>query len=77
MSCDGSLAAMTLVLLLNERGYQTITMLGCEKTALFEELNIPNHYEDIMLLRVGKGVHDGHSTVRHPIEDITFVDKIE
>ncbi len=74
---DGSLAAMTLVLLLNEKGYQTITMSGYDKSSLFKVLNIPEHYEDIMLLSVGKGLQDGHSTVRHNIKDITFVDGVE
>ncbi len=74
---DGSLAAMSLVLLLNEKGYQTITMSGYDKTALFEALDIPEHYEDIMLLSVGKGAEDGHATVRHPVEEITFVNAIE
>lgn len=73
---DGSLAAMTLVLILNEKGYQTITMSGYDKAALFEELNIPQHYEDIMLLSVGRGIQEGHSTVRHDIEDITFIDRV-
>lgn len=74
---DGSLAAMTLVLLLNERGYQTITMSGYDKTALFELLHVPEYYEDIMLLSVGKGVKEGHTTVRHPVEEIVFVDEVE
>lgn len=74
---DGSLAAMTLVLLLNERGYQTITMSGYDKTVLFELLNIPEYYEDIMLLSVGKGVKEGHTTIRHPVEEIVFVDEVE
>ncbi|MBP2110451.1 nitroreductase family protein [Paenibacillus silagei] len=73
---DGSLAAMALVLILNEKGYQTITMSGYDKAALFEELNIPQHYEDIMLLSVGRGIQEGHSTVRHDIEDITFIDRV-
>ncbi|WP_238654367.1 nitroreductase family protein [Paenibacillus piscarius] len=73
---DGSLAAMSLVLILNEKGYQTITMSGYDKAALFAELNIPRHYEDIMLLSVGRGIQAGHSTVRHDVEDITFIDRI-
>ncbi|WP_340026576.1 nitroreductase family protein [Paenibacillus sp. FSL K6-1096] len=73
---DGSLAAMSLVLILNEKGYQTITMSGYDKAALFAELNIPQHYEDIMLLSVGRGIQEGHSTVRHDIEEITFIDRV-
>ncbi|ETT77201.1 nitroreductase [Paenibacillus sp. FSL R7-277] len=73
---DGSLAAMALVLILNEKGYQTITMSGYDKDALFKVLKIPQHYEDIMLLSVGRGIQEGHSTVRHDIEDITFIDRV-
>lgn len=73
---DGSLAAMSLVLILNEKGYQTITMSGYDKAALFAELEIPRHYEDIMLLSVGRGIQEGHSTVRHDVEDITFIDRV-
>lgn len=74
---DGSLATMTLVLSLNEKGYQTITMSGYNREQLFKELNLPPYYEDIMLLSVGKAIQEGHSTVRHPIDKIIFHNKAE
>lgn len=73
---DGSLAAMNLVLVLNDMGYQTITMSGYKKRELFNTLNIPETYEDIMLLSVGKAKQNGYLTIRHKTEKIVFVDQI-
>lgn len=74
---DGSLATMTLILSLNEKGYQTITMSGYDKEQLFKELNIPEYYEDIMLVSVGKAIKPGHSTMRHAVEKVAFTNKVE
>lgn len=73
---DASLAAMSLILLLNEQGYQTITMSGYDRSDLYRELALPDYYEDIMLISVGKETQAGHATVRHSLQEIVFISQV-
>ncbi|MGG1875989.1 nitroreductase family protein [Paenibacillus cisolokensis] len=67
---DVSLASMSLVMLAKEAGLDTITMSGYDSGKLKEVLNISDRYLDVMLIAIGKGIKDGHPTVRHPVERI-------
>ncbi|MCK6078900.1 nitroreductase family protein [Paenibacillus silvae] len=69
---DVSLAAMSFVLLAQEAGLQTITMSGYHSAELKSALNISDRYLDVMLIAVGKGIKEGHQTVRHPVEKIMY-----
>ncbi|OWR31265.1 NAD(P)H nitroreductase [Saccharibacillus sp. O23] len=73
---DASLAAMSLILLANEAGYQTLTMSGYDSAELRETLELPEHFADVMLIAIGKSLSEGHRTVRHPVERILFTDRI-
>ncbi|GGF92005.1 putative NAD(P)H nitroreductase YodC [Paenibacillus albidus] len=73
---DISLASMSLILLANEAGYETITMSGYDSAQLKEALQIPKRYEDIMLIAIGKGLKPGHGTVRHEVSKVIYRNEI-
>ena len=73
---DASLAAMSLLLLANEAGLATITMSGYDSNQLRAALDIPDRYLDVMLIAMGKGVKQGHKTVRHDVSEIVFNNRI-
>ena len=73
---DVSLASMSLVLLANEAGFDTITMSGYDSKKLKEILNISDRYLDVMLIAIGKGIKAGHKTVRHNVNKIIYKNEI-
>lgn len=73
---DASLASMSLLLLANEAGLDTITMSGYDSDKLRKVLKIPDRYLDVMLIAIGKGVKQGHQTVRHAVNKIIFKNSI-
>ncbi|GIP00933.1 putative NAD(P)H nitroreductase YodC [Paenibacillus lautus] len=73
---DASLASMSLVLLANEAGLHTITMSGYDSEQLKSALQISDRYEDVMLIAIGKGIKQGHKTVRHVVDKVIYKNKI-
>lgn len=73
---DASLASMSLVLLANEAGLETITMSGYDSEQLKSALNISDRYLDVMLIAMGKGMKEGHKTVRHDVNKVIYKNKI-
>ncbi|OCX60485.1 NAD(P)H nitroreductase [Lysinibacillus sp. AR18-8] len=73
---DVSLASMSLVLLANEAGFDTITMSGYDSKKLKEILNISDRYLDVMLIAIGKGIKAGHKTVRHDVNKVIYKNEI-
>lgn len=73
---DVSLAAMSLILLANEAGFDTITMSGYDSKKLKSILNISERYLDIMLIAIGKSTKPGHNTVRHNVNKIVYKNEI-
>ncbi|OMF22720.1 NAD(P)H nitroreductase [Paenibacillus sp. FSL H8-0548] len=67
---DVSLASMSLILLANEAGFETITMSGYDSKKLKAILNISERYLDVMLIAIGKGTKAGHNTVRHNVNKV-------
>lgn len=67
---DVSLASMSLILLANEAGFETITMSGYDSKELKAILNISDRYLDVMLIAIGKGTKAGHQTIRHDVNKI-------
>ncbi|MBT2700712.1 nitroreductase family protein [Bacillus sp. ISL-40] len=74
---DASLASMSLILLANEAGLETITMSGYDSQQLKSALHISERYLDVMLIAIGKGIKSGHKTVRHDVEKVIFNNKIQ
>ena len=73
---DVSLASMSLVLLANEAGFDTITRSGYDSKKLKEILNISDRYLDVMLIAIGKGIKAGHKTVRHNVNKVIYKNEI-
>ncbi|WP_347723679.1 nitroreductase family protein [Lysinibacillus capsici] len=73
---DVSLASMSLVLLANEAGFDTITMSGYDSKKLKVILNISDRYLDVMLIAIGKGIKAGHKTVRHNVNKVIYKNEI-
>ena len=73
---DVSLASMSLILLANEAGFDTITMSGYDSKELKDILNISERYLDIMLIAIGKGTKAGHKTVRHNVSKVMYRNNI-
>lgn len=74
---DASLASMSLILLANEAGLETITMSGYDSEQLKLILHISERYLDVMLIAIGKGIKDGHKTVRHDVNKVIYKNKIQ
>ncbi|NRR22736.1 nitroreductase family protein [Brevibacillus sp. MS2.2] len=69
---DGGLVSMQLMLVAKARGYDTVPMGGYNSEKFKEAFQIPDQYETVMLIAVGKAVEPGHPTTRLDVEEITF-----
>ncbi|WP_100405611.1 nitroreductase family protein [Bacillus solitudinis] len=74
---DASLASMSLILLANDAGLETITMSGYDSKQLKSVLNISERYLDVMLIAMGKGLKDGHKTVRHDVNKVIYKNTLQ
>ncbi|MCM3782240.1 nitroreductase family protein [Neobacillus mesonae] len=73
---DAGLISMQLMLSARARGYDTVPMGGYNKVKFKEEFNIPEDYRSVMLIAIGKAATPGRPTVRLPLEDVAFWNKI-
>lgn len=69
---DGGLVSMQLMLVAKARGYDTVPMGGYNSEKFKEAFQIPDQYETVMLIAVGKAAEPGHPTTRLDVEEITF-----
>ncbi|NMM50939.1 nitroreductase family protein [Paenibacillus aquistagni] len=67
---DGGLVSMQLMLSARARGYDTVPMGGFDGVKFKETFNVPEHYENIMLIAIGKAAQPGRPTVRLPLDQI-------
>ncbi|SEU00762.1 nitroreductase family protein [Paenibacillus sp. NFR01] len=67
---DGGLVSMQLMLAAKARGYDTVPMGGFNPAAFRELFQIPERYETVMLIALGKAAVEGHPTVRLPLESV-------
>lgn len=65
-----SLAAMQLMLIAKAKGYDTNPMTGFNSKDLVKEFNIPERYEPIMLMPIGKAAHAPRISDRLDIDRI-------
>lgn len=69
---DASLAAMQLMLAARAKGYDTVPMGGYDSSKFMEAFGIPDRYVPVMLLPIGKAAKPGHPTIRLPLDEVTF-----
>lgn len=65
---NASLAAMQLMLIAKAKGYDTNPMTGFNSQEIVKEFNIPERYEPIMLIPIGKAAHDPRENGRIDID---------
>lgn len=73
---DGGLVSMQLMLSARARGYDTVPMGGFDGVKFKEAFNVPEHYENIMLIAIGKAAQPGRPTVRLPLDQIVSWNKL-
>ncbi|MFS0553260.1 nitroreductase family protein [Brevibacillus sp. 179-C9.3 HS] len=69
---DGGIVAMQFMLVAKARGYDTVPMGGYNSEKFKEAFQIPDQYETVMLIAVGKAAQAGHPTTRLDVDEITF-----
>ncbi|WP_226585521.1 nitroreductase family protein [Halobacillus litoralis] len=74
---DGGIAAMQLMLAAKAKGYDTVPMGGYDEAQFIEAFNVPENYETVMLLSLGKGTKAGFQKTRLPIDDILQWNRFE
>ena len=68
---DANLAAMQLMLIAKDHGYDTNPIGGFERDEVMEALSInKERYVPVMFIAIGKGVKAPHDSSRHEIEKI-------
>ncbi|WP_414045474.1 nitroreductase family protein [Macrococcus equi] len=72
---DANLAAMQLMLVAKEYGYDTNPIGGFERDEVMQALNIDaERYIPIMFIAIGKGVKSPHESSRHDVKEIMSYD---
>lgn len=72
---DVGMVAMSIMLTALEMGYHSVPMTGYDPIALRDAFCIDDRYMDMMMIAIGKGIADGHRTLRHHIDDIVRFNK--
>lgn len=69
---DAGFVIMQLMLSAKAYGYDTNAIGGYDKVGLSEALNIDtNRYLPVLLISIGKGVEEGHDTLRMSVNEVT------
>ncbi|PSL42442.1 nitroreductase [Salsuginibacillus halophilus] len=71
---NASLASMQLMLAAKEKGYDSVPMGGFDGAKLREACNIPERYEPVMLIAIGKATGDARQSFRFSWEDAVIRD---
>ncbi|KGX87692.1 nitroreductase family protein [Pontibacillus litoralis] len=74
---DGGLISMQLMLAAKAKGLDTVPMGGFDEKAFVEAFNVPENYEPVMLIALGKGEVAGFPKNRLPLDDILAWNKYE
>jgi nitroreductase len=67
---DGGIVANQLMLAAKAKGYDTVPMGGYDEAKFMEAFNVPESYEPIMLISLGKGTKAGFEKTRLPLDDV-------
>jgi len=71
---DGGLVSMQLMLAAKARGLDTVPMGGYNAEMFKEAFRVPDRYEPVMLIAVGKAAVEGRPTARLRVDEVTFWD---
>jgi len=73
---DGGLVSMQLMLVAKAKGYDTVPMGGYDEEQFKVVFEIPQRYQPIMLIAIGKASEPGHPSTRLPMDQVTFWNEI-
>lgn len=74
---DGGLVSMQLMLAAKAKGYDTVPMGGYDEIKFKKEFNVPENYEAIMLISLGKGAKAGFEKTRLPLDELINWNRFE
>nr|WP_082892009.1 nitroreductase family protein [Sutcliffiella horikoshii] len=74
---DGGLVSMQLMLAAKAKGYDTVPMGGYDEAQFLKAFNVPENYEAIMLISLGKGSKAGFEKTRLPLDDVLSWNRFE
>ncbi|MEF2968279.1 nitroreductase family protein [Paenibacillus sp. M1] len=74
---DAGLVSMQFMLVAKAKGYDTVPMGGFNPDKFSEAYNLPDTLKPLLLIAVGKAAKPARSTVRLPLEQITYWNKVE
>ncbi|GFN30493.1 nitroreductase family protein [Paenibacillus xylaniclasticus] len=74
---DAGLISMQFMLAAKAHGYDTVPMGGFNKEQFNQMFNIPERYETVMLIAVGKAAVPAHASVRLTVDEVTFWNEIQ
>ncbi|ARI77835.1 nitroreductase family protein [Halobacillus mangrovi] len=67
---DGGLVSMQLMLAAKAKGYDTVPMGGFDESEFVKAFDVPEDYEPVMLISLGKGKKAGFEKTRLPLDDV-------
>jgi nitroreductase len=68
---NASLASMTFMLAAKAKGFDTCPMGGFNAQQFIEEFKVEDRYIPVMLISVGKGTKEAHTSDRLPLDQVT------
>ena len=71
LSLDIGLFAMSFMLAAEEKGWNTSPMIGYDSKELRSTFSIPERYEDVLLIAIGKKVKEPHQSYRYEVNEFT------
>jgi Nitroreductase len=74
---DAGLISMQFMLVAKAHGYDTVPMGGFNKAQFNEMFAVPERYETVMLIAVGKAAVEAHASARLTLEEVTFWNELE
>jgi nitroreductase len=72
---DGGLVSMQLMLAAKAKGYDTVPMGGYDADSFVEAFNVPENFEPVMLIALGKGTKAGFPKTRLHLDEVLEWDK--
>lgn len=67
---DIGLWAMAFMLAARAAGWDTVPMSGFKHGELRQLLSLPNNYDELLLIAIGKAAEPGHPTLRRPAAEL-------
>ena len=61
---------MAFMLAARAAGWDTVPMSGFKHGELRQWLNLPNNYDELLLIAIGKAAQPGHPTLRRPAAEL-------